>query len=167
MSPHRTLSGHVVCLFVFVCVCVCLCVYSRVGASYVGRPICVCAVSVPLRRVNTYISYLILSRVSAAASLGSDTRSRCQRFESPWRFGLEVTWSVVAASQWRPSPAGWTATPSGCSGSSPRSALYKICANKKIGESEGKKQHRHGHHPEVQSLPEAKKKKRRRRCRPQ
>jgi hypothetical protein len=22
-SPHRTLSGHVVCLFVFVCVCVC------------------------------------------------------------------------------------------------------------------------------------------------
>ena len=25
---------------VFVCVCVCLCVYSRVGASYVGRPIC-------------------------------------------------------------------------------------------------------------------------------
>jgi hypothetical protein len=39
---------------VFVCVCVCLCVYSRVGASYVGRPICVCAVSAPLRRVNTY-----------------------------------------------------------------------------------------------------------------
>ena len=37
---------------VFVCVCVCLCVYSRVGASYVGRPICVCAVSAPLRRVN-------------------------------------------------------------------------------------------------------------------
>jgi hypothetical protein len=31
-----------------------LCVYSRVGASYVGRPICVCAVSAPLRRVNTY-----------------------------------------------------------------------------------------------------------------
>ena len=26
----------------FVCVCVCLCVYSRVGASCVGRPICVC-----------------------------------------------------------------------------------------------------------------------------
>jgi hypothetical protein len=45
VSPHRTLSGHVVCLCVFVCVCVCLCVYSRVGASYVGRPICVCAVS--------------------------------------------------------------------------------------------------------------------------
>ena len=32
----------------------CLCVYSRVGASYVGRPICVCAVSAPLRRVNPY-----------------------------------------------------------------------------------------------------------------
>ena len=33
----------------FVCVCVCLCVYSRVGAgaSYVGRPICVCSVSAP------------------------------------------------------------------------------------------------------------------------
>jgi len=31
----------------------------------------------------------------------------------------------------------------------PRFALYKICANKKIGESEGKKEHRHGHHPEV------------------
>ena len=39
-----------------VCVCVCLCVYSRVGASYVGRPICVCAVSAPLRRVNIYIN---------------------------------------------------------------------------------------------------------------
>ena len=32
----------------------CLCVYSRVGASCVGRPICVCAVLAPLRRVNTY-----------------------------------------------------------------------------------------------------------------
>ena len=40
---------------VFVCVCVCLCVFSRVGASCVGRPICVCAVWAPLRRVNTYI----------------------------------------------------------------------------------------------------------------
>jgi len=29
---------------VFVCVCVCLCVYSRVGASCVGCPICVCVV---------------------------------------------------------------------------------------------------------------------------
>ena len=38
----------------FVCVCVCLCVYSRVGASCVGRPICMCAVLAPLRRVNTY-----------------------------------------------------------------------------------------------------------------
>ena len=37
---------------VFVCVCVCLCVYSRVGASYVGRPICVCAVSAPLRTMR-------------------------------------------------------------------------------------------------------------------
>jgi hypothetical protein len=35
-----------------------------------------------------------------------------------------------------------------------RGPLYKICANKKIGESEGKKAHHHGHHPEVQSLPE-------------
>ena len=32
------------------------CVYSRVGASYVGRPICVCAVSAPLRRVQIHIS---------------------------------------------------------------------------------------------------------------
>ena len=38
---------------VFVCVCVCLCVYSRVGASCVGRRMCVCVVSAPLRRVNT------------------------------------------------------------------------------------------------------------------
>jgi len=40
---------------VFVCVCVCFCVYSRVGASYVGRPIRVYAVSAPLRRVNIYM----------------------------------------------------------------------------------------------------------------
>ena len=33
-----------VCSCLFVCVCVCLCVYARVGASCVGRPICVCAV---------------------------------------------------------------------------------------------------------------------------
>ena len=38
--------------YVFVCVCVCLCVYSRVGASCVGRPTCVCAVWAPLRRVK-------------------------------------------------------------------------------------------------------------------
>ena len=72
---------------------------------------------------------------------------------------VRPTWSVVAASQWRPAPAGWTATSSGCSGSSPRSALCKISANQKIGESEGKKEHHHGHHPEVQSLPEEKMKK--------
>jgi hypothetical protein len=30
----------------------------------------------------------------------------------------------------------------------PRFALYKICANKKIGESERKKEHHHGRHPE-------------------
>ena len=48
-----TLSGRAVrpgCAFV--CVCVCLCAHSRVGASCVGRPICVCAVLAPLRRVN-------------------------------------------------------------------------------------------------------------------
>jgi hypothetical protein len=38
--------------YVFVCVSVCFCVFSRVGASCVGRPICVCAVWAPLRRVN-------------------------------------------------------------------------------------------------------------------
>jgi hypothetical protein len=43
---HRALSGRVVCLFVFVCVFVCV---RRVGASCVGRPICVCVVSAPLR----------------------------------------------------------------------------------------------------------------------
>ena len=37
---------------VFVCVCVCLRVFSRVGASCVGGPICVCAVWAPLRRVK-------------------------------------------------------------------------------------------------------------------
>ena len=35
-------------------VCVFVCVLTRVGASCVGRPICVCAVLAPLRRVNTY-----------------------------------------------------------------------------------------------------------------
>ena len=39
---------------VFVCVCVCLCVFSLVGASCVGRQICVCAAWAPLRRVNRY-----------------------------------------------------------------------------------------------------------------
>jgi hypothetical protein len=44
VSPHRPLSDRVVCLCVSVFVCV---LYSRVtvGASYVGRPICVGAVS--------------------------------------------------------------------------------------------------------------------------
>ena len=36
------------------CVCLCSRVYSRVGASCVGRPTCVCAVWAPLRRVNRY-----------------------------------------------------------------------------------------------------------------
>ena len=47
------------CICVFVCVCVCLCVcvwclcvHSRVVASCVRRPVCVCAVLAPLRRVN-------------------------------------------------------------------------------------------------------------------
>ena len=35
----------------FVCACVCFRVYARVGASWVGRPICV-SLCVPLRRVN-------------------------------------------------------------------------------------------------------------------
>jgi hypothetical protein len=41
---------------VFVCVCVLLvCVLSsRCLVQYVGRPICVCAVSAPLRRVNPF-----------------------------------------------------------------------------------------------------------------
>ena len=51
----RLVSGEarVEGLGAYVCVCVCLCVYSRVGASCVGRPTCVCAVWAPLRRVNT------------------------------------------------------------------------------------------------------------------
>ena len=40
---------------VFVCVCVCLCVYSRVGASCVARPTCVCAVWAPPARKYIYI----------------------------------------------------------------------------------------------------------------
>ena len=36
---------------------VCLFVFSRVGASCVGRPTCVCAVWAPLRRVNKYTCY--------------------------------------------------------------------------------------------------------------
>jgi hypothetical protein len=40
------------------CVCLCLCVYSQVGASYVGRPICVCAVlgTPPARSVIIRVS---------------------------------------------------------------------------------------------------------------
>ena len=57
-NRRRTLSGvgpRCVRCFCDLClVCVFVCVYSRValGASYVGRPICVCAVSAPLRLVN-------------------------------------------------------------------------------------------------------------------
>ena len=43
--------------YVFVCVSVWLCVFSRVGASCVGRSTCVCAVWAPLRRVNKYNSW--------------------------------------------------------------------------------------------------------------
>jgi hypothetical protein len=45
VSPHRTLSGHVACLFVFVCVCVCV-LSSR---CLVCRPshLCVCRVAPP------------------------------------------------------------------------------------------------------------------------
>jgi len=45
-------------------------------------------------------------------------------------------------------------------GSSPRSALYKICANKKIGESEGKKDHHHPWTSSRSAIPCQKKKKR-------
>jgi hypothetical protein len=45
-------TRRAVCLCVFVCVCVCM--YSRVGASCVGRPIYVCVpCRHPLRRVST------------------------------------------------------------------------------------------------------------------
>ena len=37
----RSVSRQMYC---GLCVCLCLCVFSRVGASCVGRPICVCAV---------------------------------------------------------------------------------------------------------------------------
>ena len=76
VSPHRTLSGCVVCLFVFVRVFVC--VLSTVGASYVGCPIRVCAVSAPLRRVNIHLSVLPSlglgrhrARVQAECSVGA------------------------------------------------------------------------------------------------
>ena len=69
-NKERTRFGYIasLCAFVgprcvFVCVCVCWCVYSRVGASYVGRPICVCAVSAPLRRVNTHNQCSVLKSV--------------------------------------------------------------------------------------------------------
>ena len=66
--------------------------------------------------------------------------------------------AVAASRQRRPAQAGWITTSSGCLVHH-RGPLYKICANKKIGESEGKKAHHHGHHPEVQSLSEEKIKK--------
>ena len=42
---RTVLCRAALCAFVCVCVCVCVClgVYSRVDASYAGRPICVCA----------------------------------------------------------------------------------------------------------------------------
>ena len=52
--PAAAGRGYIFCRAAL-CVCLCLCVYSRVGASCVGRPICVCAVLAPLRRVNKYI----------------------------------------------------------------------------------------------------------------
>ena len=36
--------------------CIYLSIYLYLGASFVGRPICVCAVLAPLRRVNKYLS---------------------------------------------------------------------------------------------------------------
>merc|ERR1711956_79436 len=67
---------------------------------------------------------------------GSDTRSRCQRFGFPRRFGLS---GGISGPRFRLVAASWPGgleitTSSGCSGSSPRSALIKICANKKKGE---------------------------------
>ena len=50
---NATLRSRQNTLCVFVCVSV-LSVYFR-SASYVGRPICVCAVSAPLWRVHTYM----------------------------------------------------------------------------------------------------------------
>jgi hypothetical protein len=47
-SYASTCTGHQHYTYIIISV------YSRVGASYVGRPICVCAVSAPLRRVNAY-----------------------------------------------------------------------------------------------------------------
>jgi len=62
------------------CLCMCffVCVLSTVGASYVGCPIRVCAVSAPLRRVNIHLSVLPSlglgrhrARVQAECSVGA------------------------------------------------------------------------------------------------
>ena len=62
----------------FVCVSVWLCVFSRVGASCVGRPTCVCAVWAPLRRVNIALRSSALRGRAAMAirALAHATRSR-------------------------------------------------------------------------------------------
>ena len=68
--------------------------YSRVGASCVGRPTCVCAVWAPLRRVknivivqNTGSSYLALTEVffprSLPAPLSSVLECRKEASEAP------------------------------------------------------------------------------------
>jgi len=48
VSPHRTLSGQVVCLFVFVCVCVCV-LSSRCLVCRTSH-LCVCRVGTPPAR---------------------------------------------------------------------------------------------------------------------
>ena len=60
----------------------CLCVYSRVGASCVGRPICVCAVLAPLRRVIKHTTWV--RAASASTGLRSSARLR-HRLWAPGR----------------------------------------------------------------------------------
>ena len=56
VSPHRTLSGHVVCLFVFVIVCASVCVLSSRCLVCRPSPLVYVRVGTPPARVNTYSS---------------------------------------------------------------------------------------------------------------
>ena len=48
--------------------CIYLSIYLYLGASFVGRPICVCAVLAPLRRVNKDIVCALVSNTRTSSS---------------------------------------------------------------------------------------------------
>ena len=76
--------------------------YSRVGASCVGRPICVCAVLAPLRRVNIYLISSCYSITQGLFSLSCVTISRS--FVS----SACIKWPVFYTGRIRPRETSYT-----------------------------------------------------------